>query len=360
MSTPTQFVTLSRSDSKFKSYIYGTFSKELRAIPAKNLNVNTVSELVTFKIVAKKDVARPGIPVLLWHIFRGPMSLMVLTPSIALLGLFNFSDVSYSSTLFVFAVVASWLLQMSVFFYNDFVDYAVGSDRMNSNEGSKYLQMGWVSPIHILRMAQIFLTVGVLLGAVLVFQKPSTLVVISIAAAVGIFGYSFPNVGFKRLGLAELTVFWCFGPLVTLGLHQLLVNATVVDDLLLKSFLVGVLFGHANVMVVQFRQLESSMSDALVKVKTFAVRLGFDKTKAFLMLQLLGHAAVVVAINLALKTTALVHVVNAFYILGLLVIFSKLKAIPSPAGSRLQGLSNQLSVYSFLYASLYFFVSQYA
>jgi 1,4-dihydroxy-2-naphthoate octaprenyltransferase len=337
------FVTVSKQDLKFKSYIDGTFSKDLIAIPAKNLNLNTQSEQITFRLVKESDIERPALWKMLWLMIRGPMAGMVLAPSFATWTLLKLNGVLVSSVNFWEAIGALWLLQIAVFLYNDFIDYTVGSDRMVSDEKKKYLQLGWIRPIKVLRLAQISLVAGILFGSHLVVKNPEVLSVISIAAAVGIFGYSFPNMGFKRLGLSELAIFWCFGPLITVGLHQLLVPTTMPDQLLLQSFLVGVIFGHVNVMIVQMRQLENSVSDAQLKVRTFAVRLGFDKSKAFLLIQLIGHLALVTAFAWYVTLNVAGALLWAFYISELIRILLRLKAISSPMGSKLTGLSDSLA-----------------
>src|SRR5271166_3218933 len=69
-----QWKTFSRRDPEFQSYLDGTFSKNLVALPVRSLNVGTNAEQVTFEIVPANQIQRPGSMLLAWTLAR-PSSL---------------------------------------------------------------------------------------------------------------------------------------------------------------------------------------------------------------------------------------------------------------------------------------------
>lgn len=350
---PEQLVTIAKTDPQFRSYIDGTFSKDRLALPTKNLNLNSTMETVTFRLVDQKHIHRPNVGKLAWVLIRGSLTFMILGPWLGVLALLKSHATPFSFITFSLAGLTLWLLQNAVFLYNDFVDHTEGADRLVSDDRRRYLQKGWIRPIHVLRISQVALLLGVFIGGILVARDPIILSIISLAAAIGIFGYSFPNRGLKALGLGELAIFWCFGPLVSVGLQYLLTQR-----LTFEFFLIGSLFGHANVTTIQFRQLESCWSDAVGKVGTFAVRLGFDRSKSFLMIQLIAQSLIACGIFLFLRLDYPALIFWVFYSMGLAYLFAKLRRIASPMGSGLSGMSRKLAWLSAFYAlanAIYFY-----
>ena len=63
-----QFVTINKSDDQFWDTMTGRFSKTQFAQPVRNLNVNSIDETVTFKIIDKHSLSLVG-ALIRWYSF---------------------------------------------------------------------------------------------------------------------------------------------------------------------------------------------------------------------------------------------------------------------------------------------------
>src|SRR5262245_11697931 len=66
--------TISHCDPEFNSYLDGSFSDDLRALPVRSLNVDTLNEEVTFEIVPVDEIQKPSRLKIIWLLMR-PQSL---------------------------------------------------------------------------------------------------------------------------------------------------------------------------------------------------------------------------------------------------------------------------------------------
>ncbi len=278
------FVTLRKDEPGFSSYLDGSFSKSERAIPTNNLNVNTTKEEVTFKLVPVEDIELPRWPTLLFRLFRFEWLSLTMGPAIATvsyLGSHQSNFVWSEDWLNVMvAFLGVFLLHCSVFALNDYKDYVTGFDRINQSGGSQVIRKGWMTAKNVRRFGFVCFALGSLLGALLVFQQPFYLIVVGAFTLIAVGAFSFWGGGLKTQGFAEIFAFFSFGPMMTYGMSRVASHFHSPEVIIL-----GIGFGFLAALVLQARQLENLLSDAQKGLRTTAVKLGFDRSKKLIQIQ---------------------------------------------------------------------------
>jgi hypothetical protein len=140
-----QYVTLKKSDDNFFSYLEGSFSKELRAIPEQSLNVNTSREQVTFKLKRVKEIKKPPFVFLLYKLFRGEWLSLSLGPILVTYAYLYQQNISIDHYSAIQALITVIFFHAGIFALNDYRDYVSGIDRLQINRGSQVIYKGWLS-----------------------------------------------------------------------------------------------------------------------------------------------------------------------------------------------------------------------
>lgn len=282
------FITLKRSDKDFQSYLEGTFSKTLRALPIESVNVNSDAERVTFRLVPVHEIQRPKSWFWWLSVLRPQWSTLALSPLLATWAYLYSQGHILDGVACGFAFLSVLLFQIAVFLFNDYSDYIQGVDRMRPKDERDIIKKGWITAHRVHQLAFTALIFAMVSGAPLILRQPYFLVLAGLAAVVAVVGYSFRHFGWKYWGLGEATVFLCLGPVVTYGASRV-----AVEEHPWEIYLLGIMFGHLAMICLQARQWSTLMQDQQAKAKTLAARLGFDRTKSLLLLQLAVNAFLV-------------------------------------------------------------------
>lgn len=328
-----ELITLSKNDPRFRSYIEGTFSKDMRALPIQSLNVNTESEQVTFRVFPRQEVMPP---------FWGLHWLQVLKVR-------NFLLVSFP----IFLVfVKSWLdetlldpvtgalsalgalnLMAAVNLRNDYLDHLSGLDRLHPNSGSHAIQKGWVTAAQVKRWSFLYLAIGVLFGLRSLFLYPQTLLLVGVLALLGVLGMTSYKMGLKYRRWSEWAVFLLLGPLLTLG-----IRFSLGADFDMETLMLGVLTGWLAVFYLHLKNLEQLMVNNQAQFENTMTWLGFENGKRWLLFWWAGF--------LVLFLTYQAHYQPLAWFLGLCVacllvtipIWKAVRTLTSPLGSQMRTL----------------------
>ena len=284
-----EYVTIPKRDPQLRSHLNGTFSKTQRALPLKSLNVG--SSHITFELVNIELIDRPHLFIVLLKALRWDWLPLTLMPIFFIYCDFWRVEVNYTHIAHV--MLSLVCLHFSVFLLNDYSDYMSGANRVEGARVNPVLDSGWLSAVQIYRYALLFLALGGVFGLPILLIRPFVLFPISILAIIGLIGYSLKGVGFKALGLGELVVYSCFGPLLAVGL----VFATV-GYFSMKHLCLGLFWGGIAATCLSFRQFENLMYDDQVGVQTLVRKLGFDRAKWLLCFQVLMNLVLFFVIHL--------------------------------------------------------------
>lgn len=270
--------TLSRQDQDFSAYILGTFSEVERALPVPSLGQIESSQQMTFCVLPTSELRSPSALIVLSKAWRPQLLSLTLGPMIVTAAYLWSQGFSMTWGALGLALLSVWFLHGAVFMFNDFSDHVRGVDRRGKNSGSQVIQRGWVPAYQLRRWAMVSAAVGALIGVPLIISQPRFLLLAGLGAAVGVLGYSFKGRGLKYVGLGEITVFFCLGPLLTYGVARVAGEVQAFEVLYL-----GTLFGFMAAWVLLTRQFVHLMNDGQLNVKTFLVRLGFDRARGVLI-----------------------------------------------------------------------------
>jgi 1,4-dihydroxy-2-naphthoate octaprenyltransferase len=182
---------------------------------------------------------------------------------------------TFSSILFILAVLAVMALHSGANMTNDYFDHISKNDWVNENPtpfsgGSRYIQNASLSPRVILLTALVFLAAGAAIGLVIVLLTKS--VFILILGLIGLFGgffYTAPplKLGYRSVG--EPVIALLFGLLPVYGSYYLQTK-TIDTIVLFPAFIVGILI----FLVILVNEFPDAPADAAVNKRTLVVHFG--------------------------------------------------------------------------------------
>lgn len=232
---------------------------------------------------------------------------------------------SFSIQRFAYALIAVIFLQLGANLVNDYYDYLGGIDTSNSLGPGGLIQQGLVRPARVLTLGLICLLIGSIAGLFVAFAGGLTAVLFGVLGLLGAFFYSATARSFSALTLGEVTSFWIFGPLLTLGAY--LIQQGKLDSLpLICSISLGLLLS-AGLYVNDMRDRES---DAQAHKHTLATLLGTRANRVVCTLLLVGAYLPVLAIG-ALPQGLHLTLITLWTLPSLVVILLGLYRTTTPA-----------------------------
>jgi 1,4-dihydroxy-2-naphthoate octaprenyltransferase len=273
-----ELITLSKKDSRFLSYINGTFSREHRALPVTSLNVNTESEQVTFQLVPTKEIAQPLLGLQWLQILKVRNFLMIMFP-VFLVFAKNWSQGPlldpWTGAL---ASLGALCLMTAVNLRNDYLDHLSGLDRIHPQSGSRAIQNGWVTASQVKQWSFGYLLLGVLLGLKAVWLHKEILILVGIFALLGVLGMTSYKMGLKYRRWSEWAVFLLLGPLLTLG-----IQISIGEGFDLEVMGIGFLTGALSVFYLHLKNFEQLMVNDQANFQNTISWLGFENGKRWLV-----------------------------------------------------------------------------
>lgn len=274
--TPVRFKTISRLDPEFVTYLDGSFSADLRAIPMRSLNVDSLSEEVTFEIKSFEDIARPSSWRVAWHATRPASLVLSIGPMLATL----FYSMAHGHSLAWPVAFSSFLgvllLHIALNLFNDYSDHMKGQDRLRPKGGSRVIQKGWARAMSVKRAAWTLMGLAVLLGLPAVVLHFAPFLIVGILALLFALEFAFQKLRLKYRGWAEIVGFALTGPLLTTGFAWSITGSFSFSEVVL-----GCIFGSISLMYFHSANFENIMSDSQAGARTWATRAGFDASKNF-------------------------------------------------------------------------------
>ena len=325
-----EFITLTRDDPEFESYLLGTFSQTERALPVETYHAQSYRERVTFRIVPKSALKTPP----WWKIYfwscRPEFAPLTLGPAVA--SWLNHRESIEHWTKFPswFALVGIAFLHVAVFLYNDVQDHMRGRDRLNRKQGSRVIQKGWVSAAEMRRWALLNCSLAVTLAIPAFLHAPfgiSTVCLLS-GLCLLIIGR---NIG-TRFGLSDLSIAALFGPLLTCGIALASFGTTNVMDVAL-----GAAFGATSLWVFQVRQFENLFRAKPEGFRTFLGHLNFNEAHWVCVVEGLLLTAVHPMVGVALRVPLIFLGLLPLVSIPAILLVNRMYRTKSPLSSNLVG-----------------------
>lgn len=271
-----------------------------------------------------------------WDGFRPPYLVLSLIPVVVGSTLAWTQSVSpqtplghFHFLLFIgtFAAVAS--LQIGANLVNDYYDYLKGIDTGNTLGAGGLIQQGLIKPTRVLSFGLTWLTLGVLLGAIVAFSGGWPIYLFGLAGLLCAYFYSATPRALSALALGELVSFIIFGPLITLGTYM--VETGRFDrTVLLYSIALGLL----ATTVIHLNNMRDAETDAQARKRTLASLFGLAWSRALSLILLLGAYVIIIALGLPRNAPHLV-LITLWTLPTLAVVVTSVFRTDTPAGLHL-------------------------
>lgn len=206
--------------------------------------------------------------------FRPKTLTASLVPCVAATALAETTPSKFQWWIFVYALVASFFIQIGTNLVNDAMDFKKGADTKERIGPQRITQAGVLTSMQVLGLATLFFIGAILLGVPLVNEGGQPIVIIGILSVMMGYAYTAGPYPLAYRGLGDLFVILFFGLVAVMGLFYLHTKMWTMDSLLL-----GLQIGlHATVLIA-INNLRDIEGDAKVNKRTLAVRLGIEGAK---------------------------------------------------------------------------------
>jgi 1,4-dihydroxy-2-naphthoate octaprenyltransferase len=330
MSSP--FVTLTHDDPEFRSYLLGSFSKELRALPVESFSQHSCRERITFRLVNISELKKPS----WWNIYfkacRPELLGLTLGP-FALTVAFLWRQTG-TAPIYPVSVLLSacglFFLHVAAFLFNDFRDHMLGVDLANRRRGSRVIQKGWASAKEVRVWAWVNAVLALVCGLPSVLLNWEELGPVILIAAAIVLALSWMPPRLARKGILDLLVFLGLGPLLTSA-----ASITGFGEVTGQVVLVGVAFGALAMLTLQMRQLENLFRAGQDSFRTFIGAFDFDRARKCVLAQAVMVGALQILIAFQIESSVVVIVGFGFALLPLSLVFLDVRRAASPLSSDL-------------------------
>ncbi len=264
------FVTISKSDEQFWPLLSGEFSKTHFAQPVQNLYVNSVDEMVTFKIIERKPFSLLQALSSWYSLAR---NIYLIFPVVTGLSFLFFKYSMVDGLLVLSSVIGLQFFLMALTLYNDYRDYIFGIDRVNENSSNKPLVMGLMRAFQARQLAFVFLVLSILSSAYCFWMKPLSLGFAALALLIAMTLTS-SQILKKMKSLSLIATFLLAGPLLIAGFEYLLYDAVS-----MSSIYLGFIMGLHALKYDYSKQMRDIYFNSKALVNTLPTYFGFERSK---------------------------------------------------------------------------------
>lgn len=272
------FVTVNKNSPDFFKYLEGTFSDSQVAIPIESVNLNSLSESVTFELIDKKEIPPIDYKEFFVSLFKVYKFLYVLFPIFYISLYYYINNISFDVSTMILSSIASLLLFIGVNLRSDYWDHIRGLDRVIKSNQSKPIVKGWVKAVSVKKMSWAFMLSSLLLSFPVMVAFPKVIAVIALSIAIIYFGLLKGQLTYRDYYLGDL--FWALlvGPILSIG-FELAISGSFHSQFVLF----GVVWGILIFLKIQLSNFEFILAGSLASVKNLINQVGFEKGKKFIL-----------------------------------------------------------------------------
>jgi 1,4-dihydroxy-2-naphthoate octaprenyltransferase len=328
----TEFITLTKDDPDFESYLLGTFSRTHRALPVETYHAATARERVTFRVLPVQKVGAPAWWIVYFWSSRPELFGLTLGPAMAAWLLHVHELHEWTRWPSWFALIGLYFLHTAVFLLNDVQDHLRGFDRLNHKRGSRVIQKGWVTARAMNRWAWVNAGLALLFSIPAFLNVPAGMAFVCVMAALGL-GVVLTKFG-ARFGLCDLALALLFGPLLTSG-----IALASFAEIYPQDRDIGFAFGLLTLWVFQVRQFEDLFRAKAENFRTFLGHLSFDQARKVVIAEGLLLLALQPAVALWVGVPMFMLALTPLVSIPLILTLQRFLKAASPLSSSLVGSS---------------------
>ena len=333
MSEDLKFITLKKSDPKFKKYLWGNFSSNHIAIPTTELqNYHLLNEKneITFEVIEKSQILRPSWLTLINSLLKFKSLFFTLIPILYVYVKNDVDDRLFDLRSFIFGCLSLQMLFWGFNLKNDINDYVSGFDKVFSKTKSKPILRGWIKAADVRFLSWVMIILSLMLAMPVFINQPEEIRVVAVVFVLILIGQIWTKNTYKNQILSELILFILIGPGIISGLQVALGSGIDTECL---AF--GLVWGWAAWFLVHIRNFEQVMILSQLKINNSITRLGFDRSKHFLIFWWLIFIALWAIYHYLYTSTFWGWSTTGILIFWSLPTFIKISEIQSPVGSNL-------------------------
>lgn len=173
---------------------------------------------------------------------------------------------------FLVALLAAVFIQFGTNLANDFFDFRKGADTTERVGPVRVTQAGWLSPDQVKRGFIFCFAIALVLGIYLVYRGGFPIVLIGLTSILFGILYTGGPAPLGYTGLADLFVFFYFGPVAVAGTY--FVQAQVWSLSTIMAGIAGIAPGFFSVAILTANNLRDIETDTAARKKTLSVRFG--------------------------------------------------------------------------------------
>lgn len=201
--------------------------------------------------------------------FRPKTLTASLVPCVAATALAIAQGLTIQWWIFVYALMASFFIQIGTNLVNDAMDFKKGADTSERIGPRRITQAGVLTSNQVLILATLFFIGAIIFGLPLVIEGGLPIVIIGLLSVVMGYAYTAGPFPLAYRGLGDLFVILFFGLVAVMGMFFLHSKMWTTSSLLL-----GIQIGlHATVLIA-INNLRDIVGDTKANKRTLAVRLG--------------------------------------------------------------------------------------
>lgn len=327
-----EYITLTKGDAEFESYLLGTFSTDKRALPVETFHGQEPGERVTFRVVPVSKIEIPPWWNVYFHSCRPELASLTLGPSMAAWLNHYASLAQWTRWPSWFALLGIFFLHTAAFLFNDFQDHMRGTDRVNRRRGSQVIQNGWVTAVQMRKWAWLNAGLAVLFGIPAFFNAPLELTAICILAVLALATIS-QSWG-RRWGLCDFAMFMLFGPLLTCGIALASFSKFNQADIFL-----GAALGALTVWVIHVRQIEFLFRSKPEMFRTLLGFLPFERARILVMTEAYLVLLLQLGVSVWLRLPMFFIILTLAVGWPMILTVQNIQKASSPLASPLAGIS---------------------
>jgi len=291
------YKTLLKNDPEYRSYLLGTFSAQLVALPVESFGVGTERERTTFLVLSKDQVKKPFWPLIYLAAIRPELLGLTLGHAVlAMLALRPLVEKHFSSVEDFFRVgalpmflclVVTVLAHASACLFNDYQDHLNGTDRKSLSHGSRVIQKAWSRAVEVRRWAFVNAFFALLIGLYLLWGNWWMFVGLAVLTAAAIHFYARMTPFWNKWGAGDFWITLLFGPLLFFSVWFSILtqeNFLVFSrEMLVDGILISLPMGLLASWTLQVRQFQDIFKREEGSFRSLISRMNFDQAKFFLV-----------------------------------------------------------------------------
>ena len=343
----TEYLTVSKTDPRYFSLLEGRSDDGRVALPMKSFSAKKSSNWATFALVEDAEEKIPSRPTVIFKGIRPLYLTMTLTsPALCLAEYYQQGQVP--DWLLVSSILLCLtFLHFSIFLFNDYKDHIEEVDRNQSKRKRGIIQRGWATAREVKRWAYVNFVLGAICSVPAVLERPAFVLGMGAIVVLTFLAVSQLQAKLSQKGLNEYLVSLSLGPLLAYGFSY-----TVFGGYHVFIIFLCVIFGWLASLVFQTKYLEEMVATYQNKRESLIARMGFDKSKSFITVQLIMLPVVVLFLCFYFGQP---YVAGALVLPSLffsVFVVKQFKTSPSPMSSNLVHLSRKTAIAHLIMASL--------